>query len=99
MIPALNLRADGVGIDDRAAVDRADDASDTYRPLLRHFDLGNLRHVGRKDELQGGAQADPFRQFLAPARLFGVPVVAAGVPYRSGIASSTAGRAVGAVDQ
>jgi hypothetical protein len=41
---ALDLGADGVGICDGAAVDRADDAADANRSV--HFDLGDVRHVG-----------------------------------------------------
>ena len=67
---ALDLRPDGIGIDDGAAIDRADDAPDANRSVLRHFDFGNLRHIGREDELEGDAAADPFRQRLSPAGLF-----------------------------
>src|SRR6266403_36725 len=67
---ALDLRPDGVGIDDGAAIDRADNAPDTNRPVPRHFDFGNLRHIGREDELDRDAAADPFRQRLSPAGLF-----------------------------
>src|SRR6266851_10386623 len=48
---ALDLRLDSVGIDDGAAIDRADDPPDTNRAIPRHFDFGNLRHVGREGEL------------------------------------------------
>ena len=58
---ALDLRPDGIGIDDGAAIDRADDAPDTNRTILRHFDFGNLRHIGREDELNEDATAHPFR--------------------------------------
>src|SRR5262245_15993408 len=67
---ALDLRLDGVGIDDGTTIDCADDASDTNRSVLRHFDLGDLRHVGRKDELKGDATADSLREWLSPAGLF-----------------------------
>ena len=70
MIAALDLRPDGVGIDDGAAIDRADDAPDANRAVLRHFDFGDLRHVGREDELERDAAADPLRQRLSPAGLF-----------------------------
>src|ERR1700722_9918541 len=43
---ALNLRLDCVGIDDGAAIDRADDPADTNRAILRYFNFGNLRHMG-----------------------------------------------------
>ncbi len=39
---ALNLRPDGIGVDDGAAIDCADDPADANRAILRHFDLGNL---------------------------------------------------------
>src|SRR6266851_309215 len=66
---ALDLRLNGVGIDDGAAIDRADDAPDTNRSVPRYFDFGNLRHIGREDELDGNAAADPLRQLLSPAGL------------------------------
>ena len=34
---ALDLRLDGIGIDDGAAIDRADDAPDTNRTVLRNL--------------------------------------------------------------
>src|SRR5580704_19300935 len=58
---ALNLRLDCVGIDDGAAIDRADDPADTNRAILRYFNFGNLRHMGPEDELKGHASPDPFR--------------------------------------
>src|SRR5439155_11303852 len=67
---ALDLRADGIGIDDGAAIDRASDAPDTNRAILRHFKFGNLRHIGREGELNGDATADSFGQRLPPAGLF-----------------------------
>src|SRR5271169_7204782 len=67
---ALDLSPDGIGIDDSATIDRADDAPDTNRAILRHFDFGNLRHIGPEDELDGDAAADPFRQRLSPTDLF-----------------------------
>src|SRR2546428_2647529 len=45
---ALDLRSDGIGIDDRAAIDRADDAPDTNRSIPRHLDFSNLRQIGRE---------------------------------------------------
>src|SRR5580704_2905452 len=66
---ALDLCPDGIGIDDGAAIDRADDASDTNRSVPRHLDLSDLRHIGREGELNGDATADPFRQRLSPAGL------------------------------
>src|SRR5215211_951021 len=36
---ALDLRLDGIGIDDGAAIDRADDALHSNRSVLRHLDL------------------------------------------------------------
>src|SRR5260370_42403193 len=67
----LDLRLDGVGIDRDAAIDRADDPADANRSGLRHLDFGNLRHVGREDELEGDAAAETLRQRLSPAGLFG----------------------------
>src|SRR3989441_7470685 len=66
---ALDLRPDGIGIDDGAAIDRADDAPDANRSVLRHLDFGNLRQISREDELDGDATTDPFRQGLSPAGL------------------------------
>ena len=43
---ALYLRPDGIGIDDGAAIDRADDAPDTNRSVPRQLDFGNLRYRG-----------------------------------------------------
>ena len=48
---ALDLSPDGIGIDDGAAIDRADNAPNANRAVLRHFDLGNLGHVGREGML------------------------------------------------
>src|SRR6202035_3382366 len=67
---ALDLRLDGIGIDHSAAIDRADDAPDANRLVLRPFDFGNLRHIGREDQLDGDAAADPLWQRLSPAGLF-----------------------------
>ena len=67
---ALDLRLDDIGIDHDAAVDRADDAPDANRAILRDFDLGDLRHIGPEDVLDRHATADPFRQRLSPAGLF-----------------------------
>src|SRR6266446_2374901 len=68
---ALDLRLDGVGIDRNAAIDRADDPVDANRSVPRHLDFGNLRHVGRKNELEGDAAPKTLRQWLSPAGLFG----------------------------
>src|SRR5258705_13849507 len=38
---ALDLCPDSVGIHDRAAIDRADDAPDANRSVFPHFDFGN----------------------------------------------------------
>ena len=38
--------------------------------VSRHFDFGNLRHVSRKNELQGDAATETFRQRLSPAGFF-----------------------------
>src|SRR2546426_12063852 len=59
--PALDLRLDGIGIDDRAAIDRADDAPHSNRAVLRHLDFGNLRHIGGEGVLDRDASADAFR--------------------------------------
>src|SRR6202040_1505816 len=67
---ALDLRPDGIGIDDGAAIDRADDTPDTNRTILRYFNFGNVRHIGSEDELDGDAAAAPFWQRLSPAGLF-----------------------------
>jgi hypothetical protein len=48
---ALELRLHGVGIDNGAAIHRADHASNADATFFRHFDLGNLREVAAKDEL------------------------------------------------
>src|SRR3981189_693752 len=64
---ALDLRPDGIWIDDSAAINRADDASDTNLSVPRHLDLSDLRHIGSEDELNGDAAADPVRQRLSPA--------------------------------
>jgi hypothetical protein len=66
---APGLRSDSVGIDDGAAINRADDPSDANRPILRHFNFHNLRQIGRENELKGDATADPVRQRLSPTRL------------------------------
>src|SRR2546428_309717 len=66
---ALDLRPDGIGIDDGAAIDRADHAPDANRSVLRHLDFGNLRQIAREDELDGDAAADAFGQGLSPAGL------------------------------
>ena len=58
---ALDLRPDGIGINDGPAVDRADDPLDPDRPILRDFDLGHLRHVVLEGELKRDAPANPFR--------------------------------------
>src|SRR5258708_7176148 len=57
---ALDLRLDRIRIDDSAAIHRADDAPDTNRPVARHFDFGNLRHIRREDELDGDAATNPL---------------------------------------
>jgi hypothetical protein len=48
----------------------ADHAPDTDASVLRYFDFGDVRHVGREDELEGDAAPDPFGQWLSPAGLF-----------------------------
>src|SRR6516164_11037356 len=41
--PALDLRLHRVGIDGRAAIDRADHPPDANRSVLAHFDFSDLR--------------------------------------------------------
>src|SRR5712675_3225051 len=67
---ALDLRPDGIWIDDSAAIDCADNASDTNLSIPRHLDLSDLRHIGSEDELEGDAAADSLRQRLSPAGFF-----------------------------
>ena len=67
---ALDLRLDRVGVDDSAAIDRADHAPHAHGTVLRHFDFGNLRHVGREDMLERHAAADSVREPLSPPGLF-----------------------------
>src|SRR5215472_7955969 len=67
---ALDLRPDGIGVDDSAAIDRADDPAHAHRAVLPHLNFGNTGHVSREDELQGNAATGSFRQGLAPAGLF-----------------------------
>jgi hypothetical protein len=55
MMALLDLRPEGVGIDNRAAIDGADDAPNAHGSILRHFDFSDMRHVGREDELEGDA--------------------------------------------
>jgi len=62
---ALDLGLDGVGIDGDAAIDRANDPVNMNLSILRHLDFGNLRHVGRKDELKGDAATETLRQRLS----------------------------------
>jgi hypothetical protein len=49
---ALNLRLDGIRIDDGAAIDREDDPPDTNHSVPQHFDLSDVREIGPKDELR-----------------------------------------------
>jgi hypothetical protein len=48
---ALNLCLHGVGIDDDAAIHGAGDAPDANFAALRHFNLGDLRHIASEYEL------------------------------------------------
>src|SRR6516162_7295622 len=64
---ALDLRLDGVGVDDGAAIDCADDAPYPHRSVLRHLNLCDVSHIGREYVLERDASADPFRRWLAPA--------------------------------
>ena len=68
---ALDLRPNSVGIDDDAAVDRANDAPNADRAVLRHFDLRDHRHVACEGVLDRDAAADARRKLLPPAGLFG----------------------------
>jgi hypothetical protein len=56
---ALDLRLNGVGVDDGAAIDRADNPPDTDRPVVRHFDFSNGRQVGR-EEAEGPSRVRRF---------------------------------------
>jgi len=42
------------------AIDRADDAPGADRSLLRHFDLGHMRHIAHKDQLKRDAVTAPL---------------------------------------
>jgi DNA-binding transcriptional LysR family regulator len=42
---ALHLRLDGIRVDDAAAIHRAHHALDPDAAVVRHLDLGDLRHV------------------------------------------------------
>src|SRR5215471_1536567 len=64
---ALDLGLNGVGIDGDAAIDGADDPVNVNLSVLRHLDFGNLRHIGRKDELKGDAATEALPQRLSPA--------------------------------
>src|SRR5262249_2856024 len=66
----LDLRSNGVGIDGDAAIDRANDPVNVDLSVSRHFDFGNLRHVSRKNELQGDAATETLPQRLSPAGFF-----------------------------
>jgi hypothetical protein len=68
---ALYLCADCVGIDDGAAIDRADDAPDTSRTLLRYFDFGYMRHIAREDKLESEPAPSSLGQRLSPVGFFG----------------------------
>jgi hypothetical protein len=48
---SLDLRAHDIRIDDRAAVNRADNPADANIAILRHLDFGNLGHIGSEDGL------------------------------------------------
>ncbi len=61
---ALDLRADGVRIDDRAAIDRRHDAADPHRLVGRYRDFGHQRQIAAEDGLQGNAPTRPRRQRL-----------------------------------
>src|SRR5215471_9616060 len=67
---ALDLRLDGVGIDDGTAINCADDAPYPHRSVLRHLNLGDVSHIGREYVLKRDASADSFRRWLAPAGFF-----------------------------
>ena len=67
---ALDLRPDGIGIDDRAAIHRADHATHRTSPSLRDLDFGNLRQVAAEGELDGDATTDALAgKRLSPAGL------------------------------
>src|SRR5215472_6278531 len=57
--------------DERVLVTRrADDPANANLSVPRHLDFGNLRHIGRKDELKGDAATETLRQRLSPASFF-----------------------------
>src|SRR6185312_3498395 len=68
--PALDLRPDGIRIDDGTTIDRAGDAAHTNRTVPRHFDFSNLRHVSLEGVLKRDAAGGPLRQRLSPAGFF-----------------------------
>ncbi len=51
-LTALCMSADGIGIDDGAAIYRADGTAHANRAVHRHFDFGDMRHVAPEDELE-----------------------------------------------
>ena len=55
----LHLGLDRVRIDDHAAIDGADDTMDLERTVGRDLDLGHLREVTAKGELDRDAAAAP----------------------------------------
>jgi hypothetical protein len=67
---ALDLRLHRVRIDDRAAIDRANDAADADVAGAGDLDFGNLRQIGAEDELQRDAAATSLGRRLPPAGFF-----------------------------
>lgn len=67
---ALDLRLDGVGTDDGAAIERADDPPHANRAIPRHFDFGNPAPYKSRRRTGPRRTADPFWHGCPPAGLF-----------------------------
>src|SRR5713101_6415660 len=68
---ALHLGADRVRVDDRAAIDRADNAVDPELARVGYRDLRDVRGVAAEGLVDGDTPALTQRRRLAPARLVG----------------------------
>lgn len=66
----LHLRLDGQWIDNRSAVDRADDAMHA-RFAVFDRDFGDLRDIAAERLMYRESRRVPLRQRLAPAELLG----------------------------
>ena len=66
---ALDLRLDGVGIDNRAAIDRGRHAADRNLAIGVDLRLDDRRDIGAKHALAGHATSNPRRKRASPARL------------------------------